>query len=61
MNSKALSNNNAPTESAIKASSGEADLHEKSFLELMDSIPSSGNIEFDPPKLNFTFKSIEFD
>ena len=34
---------------------------ELSLLDVMDSIPSDENIEFDPPKLNLSFKAAEFD
>jgi prevent-host-death family protein len=34
---------------------------ELSLLDVMDSISSGENIEFDPPKLNLTFKAAEFD
>lgn len=61
MNSKNPSSNTESTEPAIKAISGAAELHEKSFLEVMDSIPGGDNIEFEPPKLNFTSKPIDFN
>jgi hypothetical protein len=34
---------------------------EQSFLDVMDSLYDAGDIEFDPPKLNFVFKPAEFD
>ena len=34
---------------------------ELSLLDVMDNIPGSENIEFDPPKLNLSFKAAEFD
>jgi prevent-host-death family protein len=34
---------------------------ELSLLDVMDSIPSGENIEFDPPTLNLSFKPVEFD
>ena len=34
---------------------------EQSLLELMDSIPSGENIEFNPPELNLSFKAAEFE
>lgn len=34
---------------------------EQSLLELMDSIPGGGDIDFEPPKLNAVFKPAEFD
>ena len=34
---------------------------ELSLLDVMDSIASGENIEFDPPKLNLSFKAAEFD
>lgn len=61
MNSEASSNTTAPTEPAIKAISDAADLHEKSFLELMDSIDGGDNIEFDPPIANIILKPVVFD
>lgn len=61
MNSEATSNTTAPTEPASKAISGAADLHEKSFLELMDSTDGGVNIEFDPPIANIILKPAVFD
>ena len=34
---------------------------ELSLLDVMDNIPSGENIEFDPPKLNLSFKAAEFE
>jgi prevent-host-death family protein len=34
---------------------------EQSLLELMDSMPGGGDIDFEPPKLNDVFKPAEFD
>lgn len=61
MNSETSSNINETTESTIKAISVAADLHEKSFLEVMDSIPGGDNIEFEPPIANIIFKPAVFD
>lgn len=61
MNSKTSSITIAPAKSVIKSNCATDDLHEKSFLEVMDSIPGGDNIEFDLSKLNFTFKPLEFD
>lgn len=61
MNSRAQPSTHTPTEPTIKAISGLADLHEKSFLELMDSIDGGDNIEFDPPIVNIIFKPVVFD
>jgi hypothetical protein len=58
MNSETLSNT---TGSAIKAISGVTDLHEKSFLEVVDSINGGDNIEFYPPISNIIFKPAEFN
>lgn len=35
--------------------------NEPSLLELMDSMPDTGDIDFDPPRLDFVFKPAEFD
>jgi hypothetical protein len=35
--------------------------NEPSFLEVMDSLPSGGDIEFDPPKASFVFQAAVFD
>jgi hypothetical protein len=61
MNTEAPSNPSLSAQSAIKTISTVADSQEKSFLEMMDSIPCCTDIEFEPPKFNFIFKPIEFD
>jgi hypothetical protein len=61
MNSKVLSNTDTPTEPSIKDISGLFDMHEKSLLEVMDSIPGGENIEFDPPIANIIFEPAVFD
>jgi hypothetical protein len=61
MNSEVSSNTNAPAEPAIKAISDAADLHKKSFLELMDRIDGGDNIEFDTPTTNIILKPTIFD
>ena len=61
MNSEASSYSTALTETTIIANSGAADLHEKSFLEIMDSIDGGDNIEFNPPIANIILKPAVFD
>lgn len=61
MNPETSSNINETTESTIKAISGTSDLHEKSFLEVMDSMPGGDDIEFDPPIANILLKPAVFD
>ena len=34
---------------------------ERTFLELMDSIPGGEGIEFDPPRMNLVSRPAEFD
>ena len=61
MNSKALPDTNARTEPIIKAISDTAERHEKSLLELMDSINGGTDIEFNPPIANIICKPTVLD